>query len=507
MPRARRVIALATAQALILVSGIMAAAGEAPDRPTQAVAAAAVADADGADPTTAVPSTTTSSGGGARAAASGAPASSSVATTTTRPQDVDWTSRPVEVEAVDRGGRRVSDDGATGGTAHGFDGSFEVLPSVPAGSYEFATRVRSDGGRIRLTVDDALVGEFAASGTWQELRVPVFLNGSQPVGLKKIGGSASLVVDWLGLTPSAKGYTAQGTRILGPDGAPFVPRGVNRNSLESSVDGWYWDWGDALAIADWGANIVRVPLSQQFWLAESCDYSPRYRDNVDKAVRLITNAGMVALLDLHHSSRGATCGVNARQKMADELSVEFWREVAARYGGRADVAFDLYNEPRYIPAQVWRDGGVIDGWTAVGMQDLYDAVRSTGARNLVFVEGTGWSIDLRPAAALPLDGYGIVFAPHAYNDGEETLSPYVDPLISPVASDHPVVIGEFGSNVQSGSHNQQVIDYAEARGFGWIAWAWLGGDGTRWELFKEWRSYEPTPAGLPVREALRSHRG
>ncbi len=426
-------------------------------------------------------------------------------TTTTSPPGP-WIPGTAEVEdLVARD--PVSASGASGGRAVRVDdGTLSVPGPGNSGVLDVTWRVRADDGRVRVTVDGERIGEYGATGSWQDVRGLAWIEAGEPIGIE-IVGNGTMLVDQISASDAGTTRSVRGRHILDTSGERYVPRGVNRTSLESSVDGWYWNWRDADAMQSWGVDMVRVPLSQMFWLEESCYSEARYRDNVDKAVRLITNRGMVALLDLHRSSRGETCGVHDRQGMPDELSVEFWEQLAERYADNPLVAFHLYNEPRVHDADLWRDGGDVGNWTTVGMQDLYDAVRSTGAPNLVFVSGGGWGTDLRLAEQRPLDGFGIVYAPHVYNNGDDQLPDDLGRYVDGTAADHPVVVTEFGTNLASGAFNQAAIDWAESNGFGWIAYAWGASDPTQWVLLESWDTYEPNVAGEPVRAALRNHSG
>src|SRR5207248_1920015 len=74
------------------------------------------------------------------------------------------------------------------------------------------------------------------------------------------------------------------------------------------------------------------------------------------------------------------------------------------------VVFDLFNEPYPDRAtstvtqawQCWRDGGTCPGigYEVAGMQDLVDAVRDTGAKNLILAGGIAYSND-EPVADVP----------------------------------------------------------------------------------------------------------
>src|SRR6202007_1436295 len=115
-------------------------------------------------------------------------------------------------------------------------------------------------------------------------------------------------------------------------------------------------------------------------------------------------------------------------------------------------------------------------WQAAGMQQMYNAVRSTGAQNLVFVSGNSWA-DLPPSSAYLLTGYNIVYATHLYTcpkDPPPTGKCATDPynpappgqrldLWTPLSLTVPVVITEFGwPDENSGTFNQNVIAWAES---------------------------------------------
>jgi hypothetical protein len=289
--------------------------------------------------------------------------------------------------------------------------------------------------------------------------------------------------------------------VLDAAGDPVTFRGVQRSGLSSKA--WHFSWTDAdfAQMAAWGASIVRIEMSHAFWLTSSCQYAPGYKSRIDLAVQALTSRGVVALLDLHKPTKGG-CSTPLLYEMADEPSLPFWTEVAARYKGNPLVAFDLFNEPHEIADAVWRDGGPLPGWTAVGMQDLYDAIRSTGATNLVFVSGQRWASDARVLLEHELDGYGIVAGVHSYClTCGGALAPNLA-WIDEVAAQLPLVITEFGWNVPSGDYNRNLISWAEAHHVGWIAYSWNAGDPAGYSLFDDWTSYRPSALGEPVFDAL-----
>lgn len=312
------------------------------------------------------------------------------------------------------------------------------------------------------------------------------------------------------------GYLVRGNRILGPNGRPFLVHGVDRPSLEWAPGGVNLSLADFQHMAAWGANTVRIPLDQDFWLATACRYQPSYRSRVRQVVAWAEQAGIqVVILDLHWSDRGAdqgpVCTVPpGQQPMADPNSLVFWRQVAQDFRGDPRVWFELYNEPHDIPWSTWRGGGLVTGhgqptWRAVGMQQLYAAVRGSGARNIVLAGGLNWAGSL--AGGLPADqltGYNIAYTVHSYYRSGST-----DPVATWqrefgfAAANYPLVATEFGTFNCTATYVANFIAYAQGLGMGWTAWAWYPGGCGFPSLIANW-SGTPTPMGLAVRRALRS---
>ena len=230
-------------------------------------------------------------------------------------------------------------------------------------------------------------------------------------------------------------------------------------------------------MTSWNANVVRIALNQDFWLPGSALSDPNYPALVDDAITWAEMAGMDVFLDLHWSDRGVlgSCPPSAgcQQLMPDANSLTFWSQVAARYQNDGRVAFELYNEPHDVGWDVWRNGGTtFQGWQAVGMQQLYDAVRATGAQNLVVIGGLDWAYDLSGVPANRINGYNIVYATHPYTSTDRTLRPPSDwdRAFGSLTGTDPVVATEFGvlnDTACTTDYDSQLIQYADAHLAGW----------------------------------------
>jgi hypothetical protein len=423
---------------------------------------------------------------------------------------------PVEGQQFSGNWTQVNDPAATNGTAVmlGSDGA-SVATTTVAGSYTLNFRVRSSAARVAFTLNGQQVGTAVLySGAWQTVSMPVRVTGSPTWGVQQlpaIGYTPQPVyLDWMSLQIATPGYTTAGNQIIGPDGNQFVPRGVVRDGFQFQPTGNYFlSDNDFQAMYLWGATTVRLPLDQMQWLSTSCLFDPTYVSRLDSAVQSITSRGMVAVLTLSRSNSGQACGAGVLAPMADDYSIQFWTQVATHYKNNPLVAFDLYNEPHNISEVVWHDGGTVGSpaWHAVGMQQLYDTVRGTGATNVVFVSGMNWAFNIDVSLRRPIDGYGIVYGTHLYNPPESgPVRSDADGAVTPVAARYPVAVTEFGSSSGTALYNQNVIAFAEQRHIGWMAFKWYSLP-SQYALITDFLSYTPSPAGAPVRAALLQAKG
>jgi hypothetical protein len=316
------------------------------------------------------------------------------------------------------------------------------------------------------------------------------------------------------------GYYVNGNTICTPEGRPHLLHGVDRPSLEWNSMGQNLSKADfalmGSAPGSWNANVVRIGLNQDFWLAGSPLADPSYPDTVSQAIAWAEMAGMDVILDLHWSDQGvlgscvSTPTTGCQQLMPDANSLTFWSQVAAKYQGDGRVMFELYNEPHDVSWDVWRNGGDTGaGWKAVGMQQLYDAVRATGAQNLVIIGGLNWAYDLSGVPANRIMGYNIAYATHPYGttDGFTRPPSDWDRAWGFLTATDPVVATEFGvlnDTACTFDYDKQVIAYADAHAASWTAWAWYPGGCTFPAIINDWAG-TPSPTGMVVQAALRGY--
>ena len=320
------------------------------------------------------------------------------------------------------------------------------------------------------------------------------------------------------------GYYTNGATVCTADGTPHLFHGVDRPSLEWDPAGEWNNQGgipraDFDAMASWHANVVRIALNQDFWLAGAKLYASKYEDNVDKIVKDAEAAGLDVILDLHWSDRGDltaatagggqnTAGHSDQQPMADVNSKQFWLQVATKYKGDGHVLFEMYNEPFNITWSVWLGGGAVKEYQAVGMQQLYDVIRDpvngAGADNIVIAGGLSYAFDLSQARDYLIQGYNVMYATHPY--APQDPMPSWDAKFGYLAAQDiaPVIATEFGDTKTTctGDWDANLTAYADARQISWTAWAWWAGGGCSFpSLISDWQG-TPTVQGVAIKAAL-----
>jgi len=341
--------------------------------------------------------------------------------------------------------------------------------------------------------------------------------------------AASVVLAAVPLAAAPLAVAVRGNHLVDGAGKPLQLRGASISGLENTaIQGWagsnggYNYWGDSglgsapdwSSLTAWHMNVVRLPLNQSSWLGGSCvnpdsgaqqnpDPGGNYRATVRQAVADAVAAGLYVILDLHWSAPGDYCATGQTQMADQQNSLRFWTSVAGAFKDNPAVMFELFNEPfglnRYpIPTSDWttlRDGGLYQGfvhqdsssgalqstpltWQAAGMQAMLDAVRATGATNVVLAGTMGWNGDLRPwSLYAPRDPIAqLAVAWHVYPWHKDPSRPawsgmgdqYV--AAANLTTQLPIVITETGL---SATLAQNLLPWADGtRSVSYLYWSW-----------------------------------
>jgi aryl-phospho-beta-D-glucosidase BglC (GH1 family) len=241
------------------------------------------------------------------------------------------------------------------------------------------------------------------------------------------------------------------------------------------------------------------------------DPGDNYQATVKKSVAEATSAGLYVILDLHWAAPGDICP-SLQNAMADaDHSVTFWTSVAGTFKGSPNVIFELFNEPFLDMTQAlvddtpWPDllsGGALNSvaaaapgnsitvphyWQTAGMQQMLDAVRATGATNVVLTSTLSYGgaiynwLKYKPTD--PAKQLGAVW--HAYSVpkypaqvacvGQPGCSASImTAAIEIRAAGYPVVITEFGDTIGGATAPwaSVLLPFADANGMSYLGWTW-----------------------------------
>lgn len=338
-----------------------------------------------------------------------------------------------------------------------------------------------------------------------------------------------------GSDTGAPALKADGNKLVDASGATRRILGVNRSGAEFMCVQGYGifdgpvDDAAIKAIADWKSNAVRIPLNEECWLGLD-NIKPEYgganyQSAIKQLVERVKANGMTPILEMHwsygqYTGNSAGCSdvhASCQKPMPDaKYAPSFWSSVAATFKAQPEVVLDLFNEPYPDRATstlseawaCWKDGGTCPGigYEVAGMQDLVDAVRAAGARNLILAGGLAYSNDLRQwLAHKPSDPAGnLAAAWHVYNFNTCSSEACWDEQLAPVAAQVPLVAGEIGENTCSHAFIDRVMKWFDDRKQSYLGWTWNTWDCSSGPSLISDYNGTPTNFGVGLRDHLKA---
>jgi len=355
--------------------------------------------------------------------------------------------------------------------------------------------------------------------------------------------------------------SVSGNHLVNASGQTTQLRGANMSGLEFvGVEGLdVATWGGTIpnwsAYQTWNPNAVRIPLNAASWLGLTtytangnpattwgsqvlADPQGNYRQTVIAAVAAAQAIGANVILDLHWSAPEVTLGgvthyitPNGQPEfMNASTDIAFWQSIAETFGTQATpqpgvsntgILFELFNEPYIdlyygddaagwavmlnggtVATFTWDNGGYsvapAGGVAMAGYQQVLNAIRAAGARNVCIINGGSWTQEAEyykqwfptdtlspsqlaagwhpyPAGTYPYsngDVYGLIG-----DDAGGNTSSFAQWFDAVLAANIPVIItedgGEGGTDASSGEpHITYMTNWANQNGASYLAWEW-----------------------------------
>nr|BBH87659.1 hypothetical protein KTC_24100 [Thermosporothrix sp. COM3] len=341
--------------------------------------------------------------------------------------------------------------------------------------------------------------------------------------LLSVLGLSMLPLNMNRVEAAGSGYWhTDGSRILDANNQPVRIAGINWFGFETAnytVHGlWTRNYRDMLdQIKSLGYNTIRLPYSNQLFDAGSTPTGIDFAKNpdlqgltglqiMDKIINYSGQIGLRIILDRHRPDSGGQSALWYTSAYPESRWLSDWKMLASRYKGNTTViGADLHNEP-HAPA-CWGCGDTSLDWR-LAAERAGNAILSVNPDWLIFVEGVDcyvsgggtnggcywWGGNLTGAQDYPvrLSVPGrLVYSAHDYPSSVYPQSWFSDPNYPnnlPALWDQrwgylhkqgtaPVLLGEFGTKLQSTSDQQWLSKLTQYLGNGtsgmhWTFWSW-----------------------------------
>ena len=307
-------------------------------------------------------------------------------------------------------------------------------------------------------------------------------------------------------------------------GKPLLIVGPNFSGLEQQGPGGGWDgifglpssWYAAYA-KKWSVNGqtitgFRFPFNS-YWLVANPATAAAYQAGLQKVAAAVTGAGLVCNFDMHWDAPNTTAGAPQQPygqccMPTADWAVKAWVIMANLFKDNLLVTFELMNEPygsgNYsdwvaadgvspgVDAFLLRDGGSIQPFKGqdnhgVGFSGIYNggaavnivgfnaiiaAIRTTGAKNVIWSSPIGWAGEIETfLASMPTDPAGQMGCSwHVYGYSKGADFPLA------VKAKIPLLITEFYSfdaNFTGGAGSNAGLDVCQTNGIGYMWWGVL----------------------------------
>jgi endoglucanase len=295
--------------------------------------------------------------------------------------------------------------------------------------------------------------------------------------------------------PSNQGALhVSGNKLLDAAGKEFVPYGVTTTGGIDYIGDNAWKTYQPQVLAQikaahtyWHANTIRLPVGEGNIFNKGV-----VGDGVNTAVLkvLCQQVQLVRRLGMQAVIVDQTEWPDWSERLATPRSVAFWKVITGIFNNQPGVSYDLFNEPHLFNAstsatapsmsqnwiwRMWRNGGKAGGQDYVGMQQLFNDVRRTGATNVTWIEGPYFDNTLQLAGKYPVHGTNMVWSIHhpgLISSADWNLN------FGYLTSKYPVVDGEWGQysasrpECRSTAYTMvpQYLAYLHAHNIGVLGW-------------------------------------
>jgi hypothetical protein len=288
-------------------------------------------------------------------------------------------------------------------------------------------------------------------------------------------------------------------------GAPWLPKGVKVEAFSRPIGGYesealqkavkdgrrLWGPNEQQAIANvFHADVIRFAVSQPGLDPQSPIYDPHYKSDVLAAIGQARAAGFVVIPSMDAQAENGIAGLPC---MPNDSTVRAWRTLAPELAHDQGVMLELADEPCLSNNPQGRGE-----WTR-SMQALIDAVRASGAQNILLLDGLWYARSTNGLFPLVHDSLKdhLALAVHPYLAKEvfATERQWHDQF-GASAAQYPMIATEWNATPTNGCVGSatpavalQEMRYLQSLRIGLIGWAI---DSSYGKLVKNHQDFRPT---------------
>jgi endoglucanase len=176
-----------------------------------------------------------------------------------------------------------------------------------------------------------------------------------------------------------------------------------------------WSEHHYRVMAEWGANIIRLPIVPDNLHAHSMEEILRV---LDQTIAWAAQNKMYIIIDFHaigwppDGYSWADCDQTSPQEI-----MEFWNVISRRYAENDAVAlYELFNEPATSACRTGNCANAEDWLVWKGfMETVIDVIRANDPDKIILVGGVMYAHDLSFAEDAPIADSNVAYAIHPYS--------------------------------------------------------------------------------------------
>ena len=277
-------------------------------------------------------------------------------------------------------------------------------------------------------------------------------------------------------TPTTTGIVRISENRLLRDGVPWVPHAVQmvafvappRYQTGAFLAAYrHYNISEFAAIKSWGADSVRMQLSQPGADPDDPKYDHDFVNKFIAGVKAARAAGLVVIVSIQDEEQS---GEESPADLPNAATRHVWATLAPQLNGDDGIVYEMFNEPRPKPSAAnWAS------W-ADAMNAVVATIRDTGATNTLLADGLNFAETLD--GVIPLDDplHRMAYSSHPYFHNRFDQSERAwNRKFGAVAARLPVIVGEWTSattyfcDADTAAAAHAMLRYMAARNIGLVA--------------------------------------